>query len=445
MATVMKILTGPPGTGKTYRAVDEAVRAVDGTLPPGGRAGLMARHRALVQSGQIVWVTFHPSYSYEDFVEGYRPVEEKGTLVYRVVRGPFLAAAERCVEDTVEARFRSLSPGTVLKSTNVSYEVLEADPAVVHLESAVNRKDAISDRKIAVADVWTIRRLVEAKIKPTELSFSGQQASDRATVARRAGVPSTLLSNSGHLRAVVEYIGQPTGPRNVVLVIDELNRADLSRVFGELITLLEINKRAGADDEREVVLPYSRQRFTVPDTLSVIGTMNTADRSLAEIDLALRRRFDFVPLDPQPDLCPSNWGGIDVADWLRRRNRALGALGLGENAIGHSELMEYRLTAVRKSEGWRSTNDGKRRTLAHVLRTKILPLLTDLFRTDWRQAEAVLGRHGLLEEASLGQDELAVLDEYVYGDEPGGFRLAPWSDPRGAAWAHQTFAAAMKP
>jgi 5-methylcytosine-specific restriction protein B len=446
MAPVMKILTGAPGTGKTYQAAEEAVLAVDGNVPGGGRAALLARHEQLVEAGDIIWVTFHPSYSYEDFVEGFRPVERNGTIVYDVRPGPFLQACHRCVADTPRARFDELKPGDIVpSSTGTKYEVIHAEQGVLVLSSDVNRTNAVASTKAAVADWWTIDKFLAAGVRPSQLSFSGKNAARRTAVAQQAGIASTLLNNAGHLRAVLEHVmggGQPI-PRPVALVIDELNRADLSRVFGELMTLIERDKRAGAPEERRVVLPYSQAPLAVPDTLSIIATMNTADRSLAEIDLALRRRFEFVDMVPQPALAPIDWGAINVSTWLARRNEALGALGFADNEIGHAELMAHALEVYRVAQGFADDQGGRRRALAGVLRAKVVPLLQDLFRVDWRQAEAVLGRAGLLEERAVSQTVEQALDEYLVGDEAGAGRPADWWDPGDPAWDSNRFAQAM--
>uniref|UniRef100_UPI0013DFE00B AAA family ATPase n=1 Tax=Pseudomonas viridiflava TaxID=33069 RepID=UPI0013DFE00B len=106
-----------------------------------------------------------------------------------------------------------------------------------------------------------------------------------------------------------------------VLIIDEINRGNVSRIFGELITLIEPSKRAGADEALEVTLPYSKERFRIPDNVYLIGTMNTADRSLAAMDIALRRRFTFVEVPPSPELLEGvQVEGIAVDDLLRVLN-----------------------------------------------------------------------------------------------------------------------------
>ncbi|MBN0749402.1 AAA family ATPase, partial [Pseudomonas aeruginosa] len=109
-----------------------------------------------------------------------------------------------------------------------------------------------------------------------------------------------------------------------VLIIDEINRGNVSRIFGELITLIEQSKRAGAEEALSVVLPYSKQRFSVPQNVYLIGTMNTADRSLAGLDIALRRRFEFREMPPRPELLDDvRIGGLNVGQLLRTMNQRI--------------------------------------------------------------------------------------------------------------------------
>lgn len=184
------------------------------------------------------------------------------------------------------------------------------------------------------------------------------------------------------------------------MVIDEINRGNISKIFGELITLIEADKRDpldGSAPSAEVTLAYSGKKFSVPANVDIIGTMNTADRSLALLDTALRRRFDFVPLMPDTraekdpadaDSAPlaglvvtTDAGVIDVRQLLQRMNERIEALYDRDHGIGHAYLT-----------GLMSVDDGQARfqALAATFRNRIVPLLEEYFFEDWRKIRLVL-------------------------------------------------------
>ena len=170
--------------------------------------------------------------------------------------------------------------------------------------------------------------------------------------------------------------------KRYVLIIDEINRGNIAKIFGELITLIEDSRRSGQPDETKVTLPYSGKTFGVPDNLYIVGTMNTADRSIQLLDTALRRRFTFVEAMPNPNhrLISRDVDGVDCRKMLTAMNERIAALLDREHQIGHTYLLE--VDEVRK--------------LSDTFRNRIFPLLQEYFFDDWAKIRVVLGHNAFV-------------------------------------------------
>ncbi|MYD62333.1 MAG: AAA domain-containing protein [Gemmatimonadetes bacterium] len=326
-----QILYGPPGTGKTWNAVNRAVAIIDGksgndlkeeirkinegeSLADFERDKIKERFDKLTEEGQIEMVTFHQNFTYEDFIEGIRPVlasDERKDIEYKLHKGVFREIADQAREDSKQ---------------------------------------------------------------------------------------------------------------NYVLIIDEINRGNIAKIFSELITLIEPSKRIGSKkDETTVTLPYSQDSFGIPDNLYIIGTMNTADRSIAPLDTALRRRFDFIEMMPDSKHVSDNIDDVDCQKLLNAMNDRIRLLLDRERQIGHTYFMN-----VKRIKG-----NGEE-SLAATFKNKIIPLLQEYFYDNWEKIDLVLNCNGFIDKTSIDSNLFKNSD--LIDEERKIYELLPdddgkWEDP----------------
>lgn len=386
-----QILYGPPGTGKTYHTIEAAVKAADPEFYLGlnidqkvgatteQRAALQKKYQQLCDAKRIRFVTFHQSYGYEEFVEGLRAnTTEDNQVSYRVEDGIFkkaCRAASNEAKGLLETFIDQVSIEPIELTTKNNHEFL------CSVDSSSNRKSF---------DI-------------TPQSTQTRQDARYADVSRYLGgeAENDNTHNYSYVRAIGEYLKQKFKPSthdkpNYVLIIDEINRGNISKIFGELITLLEPSKRFGQSEAITLTLPYSGDQFSVPDNLYLIGTMNTADRSLAMMDTALRRRFEFVEMMPTPSLLSNVVvKGIDLEKLLETLNQRIEVLYDREHTLGHAFFMPVK-ECVKQGD-----DNQAFIVLKSVFQNKIIPLLEEYFFEDWNKIRLVLADNQKAENAQL--------------------------------------------
>lgn len=292
------ILTGAPGTGKTYKTAEIAVALIDGTNKlPSNRLDLMNRYKTLLNAKQIVFTTFHQSLDYEEFIEGLKPELEDHTkeMTYQIKNGIFKDICERANEKTS------------MTSLNEAIEQFKESclDSIIKVKNKSGTEFSVTYRGGKTFRVRSVNsEAVEGKDFPANID---------AIKRMYQGVDDKIY-NKTYVWGILNYIRSyykvadyhvDNSDKKYVLIIDEINRGNISKIFGELITLLEKDKRIGEENELTVTLPYSQETFGIPTNLYIVGTMNTADRSIGHIDYAIRRRFTFFSFKSDKNIITS--------------------------------------------------------------------------------------------------------------------------------------------
>lgn len=393
-----QILFGPPGTGKTYNTIERAVHAAEPEFTWNNRDELRAKYQDLIRHGRIRFVTFHQSFSYEDFVEGLTAHTDNGNLVYEKRLGIF----RQIVKAAKEHRVSEVKDAAT--SFDECWEAFLSD--LEDHPDGIDIKTRRSHFTVTEVDANTIRFDKSTGQSVHTLSATTLEAVFNGDREIKGGLQPYYESLVRRLKEIGKKLDNKKVERqNYVLIIDEINRGNISRIFGELITLIEPSKRSGAPEALEVTLPLTGDRFSVPDNLYIIGTMNTADRSLSGLDLALRRRFDFIEMPPLPNTLANVFvDGINIEKVLDVINRRITALLDKDHCIGHAYFIHL------------SENAGID-ALAEVFKQKIIPLLQEYFFEDWQRIRWVLNDQSKPNEhAFIVKDDGINFDELFPGD-----------------------------
>lgn len=490
-----QILFGPPGTGKTYHTINKALEILDpdclaknGDESEHARQALKMRFDELVKDERIGFVTFHQSFSYEDFVEGIRAVSNADKqLEYKVEPGVLKRLCDESRAANTPASYGIRSKPRIWKisidgtgTTDTKTYCLENGEARIgwgylgdlhtldeqentdYQDLGSNDRSTLrsfsqemvaGDLLICIRSVEQIEaigvvtgdyRFEEEGLVPHPVRNDYNHVRPVKWIYRDVGLSILPLNNDirftlktvysmdrfswGDLLTYLqEHDQQPVktnqtslNKKPYVLIIDEINRGNVSRIFGELITLIEPSKRAGAPEALSTTLPYSKRPFSVPDNLYLIGTMNTADRSLAGLDIALRRRFVFEEMAPRPDLLAgveieANGVSVDVGELLKVINQRIEVLLDRDYCLGHAYFM--------------SLKGEEKPTLAQlgaIFQHQILPLLQEYFFEDWQRIAWVLNDHRKSSKEAMFLHAPAIDVSVLLGDIPVSNQRQRW-------------------
>ncbi|EJX7329023.1 McrB family protein [Campylobacter jejuni] len=374
-----QILYGSPGTGKTYHTIDKALEILGENLE--SRDEKKAKFDEYVKNGQIVFTTFHQSYGYEEFVEGIKPhidsEENSKEIKYEIKDGIFKELCEKALENRDSIKNFNFYIDKLKEKVKIDDNNPEKYFELPNTKYSIQYRNGKTFR-IKFDDMSKNHKDYPVSIDNIEKLYKTSNIDE--------------IYNSAYVRAILNYLKlqgledykEKDEKVNLpyIIIIDEINRGNVSKIFGELITLIEASKRIGEKEELKVTLPYSGKEFGVPKNVYIIGTMNTADRSITSLDTALRRRFEFIEMMPDVSKLSMDCEGINLQELLKAINTRIEYLLDREKTIGHAFFV-----SVENLED-----------LKKVFKNKIIPLLQEYFYNDYALINAVLNHNGMIKE-----------------------------------------------
>lgn len=384
------ILQGAPGTGKTYATAALALSMADPKFSAfEDHALVMARYEELQEKGQIAFTTFHQSLDYEDFVEGIKPQRKGDGVIYDIEDGIFKKIKDLALTNYEDSRKsdKELKSETDTKilfekfCSKLEEDLLKNDSIELMPHSILKIRDVFRKSDGSAKSI-SISRTADSPYQSLSLDmvqrdyqkFKNGEIRSYEDIKPKYESKSLYHGNAIYyyelfkkMKAFEEANGSVTSAetekvelKNYVLIIDEINRGNVSKIFGELISLLEADKRVGGDHPLTVTLPYSKEPFSVPSNLYIIGTMNTTDRSVGSIDYAVRRRFAFVTLKADENAIENYYKGKDaslknkaielfgkVEVFLRNKDNRSNDMEFDDLMVGHSYFMAETLNELK--------------------------------------------------------------------------------------------------
>ena len=432
------ILYGPPGTGKTYNTVMYAVAIIENKkleeIKKENYTEVIDRYNKYKEDGLIEFTTFHQSYGYEEFIEGIKPVihsdeEDETDIQYEVVPGLFkkfcdiagkpILRKEKCDiginesptiwKISLEGSGENSTRTECMKNEHIRIGYDEYGREITNLFKGAAGRHILNYfiNDMSIGDIvmscydcntvdaigvvtgeyewhdeypeykrlrkvnWIVKGIKENIIKIN----NGIKLSSPTLYKLKINLYDVMDIIKKYSNDVIELEEK----KNHVFIIDEINRGNISKIFGELITLIEPTKRIGQTEGQKVRLPYSQKLFGVPNNVYLIGTMNTADRSIATIDTALRRRFNFKEMLPDEEVLDGIYvEDVSIKDIFIKMNKRITVLFDREHTLGHAYFLPLKDAPTIE-------------TLANIFENSIIPLLQEYFYEDYEKIRMVLG------------------------------------------------------